>query len=59
MTVRNEEPTDGESGAVNEKLNEVSPVQTKKRKRSKECAKEEETTKRKRKSKKSKMSMEG
>ncbi|XP_048045001.1 transcription factor TFIIIB component B'' homolog isoform X3 [Megalobrama amblycephala] len=56
--VRNEEPTDGESGAVNEKLNEVSPVQTKKRKCSKECVKEEETTKRKRKSKKSKMSME-
>lgn len=57
--VRNEEPTDGEMYAVNEERNELSPVPTKKRKRSKECAKEEEkATKRKRKTKKSKTSKE-
>ncbi|KAK7173497.1 hypothetical protein R3I93_003346 [Phoxinus phoxinus] len=56
--VRNEEPTDGESYAVNEEDNEVSPVPTKKCKRSKESAKEEEATKAKRKTKKSKTSKE-
>ncbi|KAG1937241.1 transcription factor TFIIIB component B'' [Pimephales promelas] len=56
--VPNEEPTDGEAYALNEERNEVSPVPTKKRKRSKECAKEEEATKGKRKTKKSKTSKE-
>ncbi|XP_052448202.1 transcription factor TFIIIB component B'' homolog isoform X2 [Carassius gibelio] len=59
LEVRNEEPTDGESGAVNEEHNEASAVPTKKRKRSKKCEKEEkEPTKRGRKTKKSKTSQE-
>ncbi|XP_067294392.1 transcription factor TFIIIB component B'' homolog isoform X2 [Pseudorasbora parva] len=58
LIVRNEEPTDGEGYAENEKDNE-SPVQSKKRKYSKECAKEEErATKRKPKTKKSRTSKE-
>ncbi|KAI2664467.1 hypothetical protein H4Q32_002684 [Labeo rohita] len=59
LKVRNEEPTDGESGAVNEESNDASAVPTKKRKRSKKCEKEEqEPTKRKQKPKKSKTSQE-
>ncbi|XP_042613243.1 transcription factor TFIIIB component B'' homolog isoform X3 [Cyprinus carpio] len=59
LEVRNEEPTDGESGAVNEEHNEASAVPTKKRKRSKKSEKEEgEPTKRERKTKKSKTSQE-
>uniref|UniRef100_A0A9J8B9S8 Myb-like domain-containing protein n=1 Tax=Cyprinus carpio carpio TaxID=630221 RepID=A0A9J8B9S8_CYPCA len=58
-SLRNEEPTDGESGAVNEEHNEASAVPTKKRKRSKKSEKEEgEPTKRERKTKKSKTSQE-
>ncbi|XP_077087626.1 uncharacterized protein bdp1 isoform X3 [Siphateles boraxobius] len=58
LKVRNEEPTDVESYAVNEEHNEVSPVPTKIRKCSKGYAKEEEATKGKRKTKKSKTSKE-
>ncbi|XP_059403153.1 transcription factor TFIIIB component B'' homolog [Carassius carassius] len=59
LEVRSEEPTDGESGAVNEEHNEASAVPTKKRKRSKKCEKEEkEPTRRERKTKKSKTSQE-
>ncbi|XP_016305020.1 transcription factor TFIIIB component B'' homolog [Sinocyclocheilus anshuiensis] len=59
LEVRNEEPTDGESGAVNEEHNEASAVPSKKRKRSKKGEKgEKEPTKRERKTKKSKTSQE-
>ncbi|KAF4113014.1 transcription factor TFIIIB component B'' homolog isoform X2 [Onychostoma macrolepis] len=57
--VLNEEPTDGENGAVNDECNEASAIQTKKRKRSKKCEKEEqELTKCKLKTKKSKTSQQ-
>ncbi|KAL1274816.1 hypothetical protein QQF64_027630 [Cirrhinus molitorella] len=59
LKVRNEEPTDGECGAVNEECDEASAVPIKKRKRSKKCEKEEQEpkeTKRKQKTKKSKAS---
>lgn len=60
MTVLNEEPADGENGAVNDECSEASAIQTKKRKRSQKCEKEEQKpTKCKLKTKKSKTSQEG
>ncbi len=60
LTVLNEEPADGENGAVNDECSEASAIQTKKRKRSKKCEKEEqELTKCTLRTKKSKTSQQG